>query len=289
MLWIILTLATIFIWSIVNIYDKHFVEKEIREPYIDTAVFSFAQFLCLIVFGLVTIKNFNPQYFGLSLAAGAIYFVATYFYYLAMKNEQVSTLAPILVVEPAVVVVLAYVFLRENLFFYQYLAIAAIIAGAWIISWQKVGKFSLLHGFSFLAMFAFASRNIFIKMGELSGLPFPAICLGIGLGGFLSLLISLLFSHSHFEKHEGRSIRKLLAVSVFSALGFLFYSKAITLGPVSLVAALLATKPILVFIFSYLLSKIKPDFLSEKMTKKVLLRKLAAIILIVAGGIGLIF
>ncbi|MFA6536866.1 MAG: GRP family sugar transporter [Patescibacteria group bacterium] len=289
MSWIILTLITIIIWSIVNIFDKHIVDKEIRNPYVDTIVFSFAQFVFLLAFGIYGLRDFSPTYFYLAIVAGIVYFVATYFYYSAMKKEQVSTLAPILGVEPAIVALLAFLFLSESLSFFHYLAILIIIVGAWLISYEKNKKLAHVHWLSFLAMVAFAGRNVLIKAGADLALPFGAICLGLGLGGLMALFVAVLLAVPHFDKHSGHSIRKLLFVSALSAIGFVFYAKAISIGSVSLVSALLSVKPVVVFALSLLLSRFNPKFLHEKMDRKQLLTKIAAIVLIIIGGVMLVW
>ena len=66
-------------------------------------------------------------------------------------------------------------------------------------------------------------------------------------------------------------------------IGVLLQFWAIARGPVSLVSTIIATRPIFVFIFTLILSRVSPAFLEWHWTKAMLVLRFAAIAMIVAG------
>ena len=71
-------------------------------------------------------------------------------------------------------------------------------------------------------------------------------------------------------------------------LGFLAicaFTLAVFAGPVSLVVALNGTQPMMIFIYSTLLSFFAPKIIKEEVSKRALLTKAVAILLIVTGAI----
>ena len=58
---------------------------------------------------------------------------------------------------------------------------------------------------------------------------------------------------------------------------------AIERGPVSMVSAIIGTRPIFVFIFTIILSRVSPMFLEGHWTRAILALRLSAIIMIITG------
>jgi uncharacterized membrane protein len=54
-------------------------------------------------------------------------------------------------------------------------------------------------------------------------------------------------------------------------------------GPVSFVYAITNVRPVLIFILTLIISRFYPAFLNERLTKKTVLTKLVAVLIVTAG------
>ena len=86
-------------------------------------------------------------------------------------------------------------------------------------------------------------------------------------------------------KEPGVLAMLLFGESLMPAVSILLGVYAYSLGPASLVASVLATRPLFVFIASTLLSRMRWQFLDETLTPRTLSVKAASIVMIV-GGVG---
>ena len=87
------------------------------------------------------------------------------------------------------------------------------------------------------------------------------------------------------KKKAKKGISHLVVNSIFSALALFALVRAISIGPVSLVIALVSIKPLFVFIGAMLLSYFRPKFIQEKYDNKTMLKRISATALIVLGAI----
>ena len=108
------------------------------------------------------------------------------------------------------------------------------------------------------------------------------------IGGIVVPIFLFIFHHPHLRKHAKKGVKHITINALISALALFAFIRAISLGPVSLVVALVSTKPLLVFIGATLLSYYRPKFISERHTGKVLVQRILATMMIVVGGILII-
>jgi drug/metabolite transporter (DMT)-like permease len=291
MSWILFTIVAMFLWTAVNILDKYIIGHELRDPILVTTIFGFAIYLLFIFVGLLNGSVFmETTFIILSMLAGIIYSVAISLYYSSMKGIEVSRIVPLLAVEPLVITIIAFFSFGEVLQPLNYAGIALIVLGAIFISHKKHGdKVSVKKFFvmAFLAVIFFSTRNVLIKYitGEND---FWAMLFWFGVGGIIVPILLLILHHPHLRKKAKAGIVHLVLTAVLSGLALIFFTKAISIGSVSLVSALLATKPMLVFFVATFLSFFHPKIILEKHTPAILLKKSLAIALIVAGGIFII-
>ncbi len=288
MLWIVFTLVAMLLWSAVNILDKYIIGHELRDPILVTTIFGFSISLLFIFLGLFTGAIIIPvKYMLLSMLGGLVYATAIIFYYSAMKKIEVSRIVPIIATEPLIIAIVAFFLFGESLKLIQYIGIGLIVFGAILITHKKYGDKVNMHKFyamAFLCTLLFGLRNILIKYVTI-GVDFWPMLFWLGVGMFIAPLILLFFHHPHIREQAKKGVLHLCLTALLSGLALIFFTKAISIGSVSLASALLATKPMLVFFIATFLSFFHPDIIVEKHTKKVLLKKMTAVALIVAGGI----
>ena len=293
-MWILVALASTVCFAGVSILDKYVLDR--RLP----SVVSFYAWVTLnhivyvvILLGIIGIPWDAPGdklliafLSGLSLGAG---FVCMF---LGLKLEEASRAVAITAVYPIYVALLAVAFLGESVDLVQWGAILLIVFGAMQVS---------LRG---------GSGQILPRLSR--GLPFLlATGIGEGVGFFaikyamdgLSLWTAIAFQQMGLllafglvsrprawrELAQGLRNRKflLLMVSGEGALPFLAIALslwAVSLGPVSLVAALLATRPLAVFAGSSILSRKQWRIMEESLSPASLASKAISITMIVVGA-----
>lgn len=214
-----------------------------------------------------------------------------------LQKEEVSRVTAILRISPIFVAIIATTFLGENLDYRQWLAIFIAVAGAMIISAEqntdhtgatasRAKPFLLL----FLASLLAALGSIFAKHA-LSTLSFWNMYSMSLLG---TSIIMLSFSvrpesiRQWMSMERRNSTLALVVVNEVAALSAsVLFVRAISLGPVSLVSVVMGTRPVLVMVFSLILSLVLPGFLLKLPNRRILLIRFAAIAMIV-GGVSVI-
>jgi bacterial/archaeal transporter family protein len=288
--WIYFTLAAMLLWTVVNIFDKYIISHELRDPMMVTTVFGFVIYLVFIVTSFIFdgAQVLDTEVKFASIIAGILYSVALWFYYYVMKREEVSRFVPILASEPFIITIVAFFLFGERFKLLNYAGMALIVIGAIVISIKKHKKKIKHKHLLFFALFSvilFASRNILFKFATTNPSDFWAVMFWTGVGGIIFPILLFVFHHPHLRKQGWEGVYHLAFNALLSGMAVIFFTKAISTGTVSLASALLATKPMLVFLIATFLSFFHPKIMREKITRPVLIKKTIAIILIVAGGI----
>jgi len=199
MTWLYLVIATIVLWTIVNLFDKYIISHELRDPVLVVTIFGLTSCLLFVGFALIV----GGDFFGNSLVAivtmlgGVGYSVATFCYYRAMKGEEVSRFVPVLATEPLIIAVAAYFLFAEQLAWTNYLGIIIAVIGAILISHHKSQNKAaerILHLTILGALVFFSARNLIFKyaIGEID---FGAMLFWFGLGEAILPLIFFFFHH----------------------------------------------------------------------------------------------
>jgi len=286
MLWVVLVIISAFIYSIVNIIDKAVISNEVKDPIIATFVYAAATFVMFGAIGFFVDVSLSFNSFMLIFLTGIIVSIGVFLYYYLLKKGEVSTLIPFFSIFPVFVVIMAYLFLGEELSLIKYVGMGILVFGAFMIS---LNDHKLKFGFnrffilSIVTVFIAALVIVLIKYltFELSVLKM-LFWLGMGNGVIAFLLI--IFHHPHLRKKGRKGVKHLAVSNILTVVGDLFALFAISLGSVSLVSALGRVKLLFVFFEASFLSVFYPKMLKEKITKSIFAKKLFAIIIIIVGA-----
>ena len=248
------------------------------------------------------------------LAAGLLMGCSVVLLFRGLRMMEASRAIAIVQTNPIFVAVLAMLFLGERISLAQWAAIGLVVAGAALISlrlfqesprdrlparaasqptgdaparnaWQiaaaNLGPLLLV-----LSAMCAGSSFVVAKAALNAGLPVLTVfalqqtvvgCVffGAGLTGGRRLFAAV---------REPRVLAMLVfGESLMPAVSILLSVYAYSLGPASLVAAVLATRPLFVFISSTILSRVRWHFLDETLTPGVLAVKGVSILMIVLG------
>ncbi len=293
MLWILYSLLAVGFFAFSNVFDKFFVSKKYK------SIYSFAVLINILYLIFFSITAFfirdtfvlNNGFFWTAIAS-VTYFLMWIFWWKALTTGEVSRVAAIFFTSPIFNAFLAVIFLKESLSAFKWLAIFFIVVGGILSGWEgkkaKTKTFNKAYIFALLAAFFASIGNVLSKQAMVY---WPALTVQtVGYLMALPFYLLLLFNKQVFfeVKNTFSNMRLFLLIFSRSFIGFLAicsFMLAVGAGPVSLVVALNGLQPLMILIFSTLLSFFAPKIIKEETSRQALTTKAVAIILIVAGAV----
>lgn len=298
-MWLFVALLGDAVLAAVGIIDKLILTKSISKPIVFvfySTIFSLLLFF-LLPFGVV-FPNVWTDYLLFSLS-GFCFAFGLWTMYIGLQKSEVSHLGPLIgAVIPFFILFLSRVFLGEHLGRYGLLAAVVLIIGSLVISIDqnsegRMGYKSIAWGV--LAGFLFAISHVTAKFaysvyGFYSGFVLTKLSLGIfGLLLFFSPSIRQLFNKKADKVNADKTEKSksgfgLVVVNMaLGVIGTTLVQYAAALGSVSLVNALAGAQFAMLIVFVALISKFFPKILQEKFTKKEIIQKTTAVIIISIG------
>ncbi len=297
MTWLAITLIGYSLNAVATLISKWLLVKEIPEPVTFTFYIGVLNLLALVLipFGVV-IPGMTQL--GIALLSGVAYAWAMYMLAKALTTDEASRVAPMVGgLQPIFVALFALWFLPEVFIKSQYLGFGLIIVGSILIA-LKIGKakFSFhrkkifTHSLKYIlfssALFglSYASlKLVYIQQGFISGFFWTRV------GTFLFVLVLALIPGNwkiikKSSKKSGPKAKGWFMIGqVLGALSFLLVSYAISIGPVTIINALQGVQYVILFVLAVILSRNFKHLLDEPLTKKIVIQKVVAIALILAG------
>lgn len=292
--WLAITLIAHFLFALVFVIDKFLLSKTNINPLVYAFYGGLLQSFALL---LIPFGFFVPsgQEILISFLAGALFIFAVLFLYKSFRFYEVSKIAPVVGgAIPIFVLLLSYFFLDDQLSPKQLIAFGLLVLGGLIALWpQKNPKISQLTenfwlkglSIAFLAAFFFAASFALTKL-VYNSQPFINGFIWIRLGGFLGAIILLIWPKNWSTILNRTKAIKIKTITLFStnkliaALAFILLNYAIYLGNVSLINALQGVQYAFLFIVLLIFSKKYPQILREQINSAIIIKKVAAIILI---------
>ena len=297
MLWLFITIISYFLFAVVSLIDKYLLKGgHIPNPHVYSFyVGIFGIFvLALVPFGFLSFPGFEQ--IVLAFLAGAVSILALFVFYSALQKFEVSRVVPAIGgILPLFTLGFVYFFSNENqaLGVFEILAFIFLILGSVLISLQAKKSITLKSiQLSVLAAFLFSLTFILSKFVYMEQ-PFWSGFIWMRLGAFLTGVCFLLTKQVRTELFIKKTTFKnntpkiFLGNQILGGSAFILQNWAIALVPLGFLAfvnALEGIKYVFLIIFIILLSLKFPKIISEKFSKKIIIQKLFAILLI---GIGL--
>ena len=292
-MWMLLALGSAVCFGFVSVLDKRILDHHLRGVaalYLWIALLlTFYGVAVLLVVGVP--ESASREALAVAVASGLTTGVGLALMFLGLKREEASRAIAITQIYPVVVAVLAVLFLGETLAPLQWAAIALVVLGTMLISLRGDSAQGLLLPTKGTPLLLGAGLGLglgfFAAKYALADLPVGTVFalqqLGVALVFSLfarprvwrQLLFTLRNRNSLALLVVGEGILPMVAI----ALGLL----ATSLGPVSLVTAFLATRPLFLFIVATLLSSSRWRVMEESLTRKALALKFVSIVMIIVG------
>lgn len=293
-MWLFIALVGHFLNAFVFITDKAFVEKILPSPRA-LAFISGASG----IFTFVLIPWFlRPGGFLTIFAAifsGAILVIALIFFFSALQKDEVSRVVPAIgSITPLFTFALSYGILGERLGGEALVAFILLALGGILIAARSFGaifkeKFYSLFFLEIFVGFLFALSFVLQKYAfegtdDLSAFLWSRM-------GAVGAALPLLFYTEVREKIKFSSVRgngvragTLYVLSrIFAGIAPLVVLLAISFGSASLVNAMQGVQYGFLYILALIFARRFPDIFEEEFSKKVIIQKSAALILIITG------
>ena len=292
-MWVLLALGSAVCFGFVSVVDKRLLYHHL--PGVSVLYLSIALVLttyAVIVLAVTGIpQGVSAQLLAVALGSGLATGVGLALMFLGLKLEEASRAIAITQIYPVVVAALAVLFLGETLAPFQWAAITLVVLGAMLISLRgdvpgsalrpTRGTPVLVGGGFGLGLGFFAAK--FALEGLSVATVFALQQLGVAL--IFGLFARPVVWRQLFRTLKRRNSLVLLLVGegFLPIVAIVLGLWAISLGPVSLVTAFLATRPLFLFLLATLLSSSRWQLMEESLSRKSLALKFVSIVMIVAG------
>jgi drug/metabolite transporter (DMT)-like permease len=229
----------------------------------------------------------------LALVTGYLHLVAVYFYYAALKAGEASqTLAIVGGFSPVATALIGIPLLKKQLSGDELVAFAILTAGGFIMFLsEKLELRSMLpHIIVCSALFGLVNvleKVVYNSTNFVSGYVFFTLGTAAAAGSMLlrpKWRAEIVRSSEHAEP---RSRFWYFVNRFMDGVGSFLVFYAISLTNPALVDAITAVRYVIIFLGAYLLTRLKPDWLSENFNGRVLLGKTLATLMVVAGLVWL--
>ena len=292
-MWVLLALGSAVCFGFVSVLDKRLLDHHL--PGVAALYLWLALVLTIYAIAALAMagipQDASREALLAALVSGLTTGVGLALMFLGLKLEEASRAIAITQIYPVVVAVLAVLFLGETLDLLQWLAIALVVLGTMLISLRGDSAPGLLRPTRGTPLLLGAGVGLglgfFAAKYALEELPVGTVFAlqQIGVALVFSLFARPRVWRQLFFTLRRRNSLALLVVGegflpiVAIVLGLL----ATSLGPVSLVTAFLATRPLFLFVVATLLSSSRWRVMEESLTRKALALKFVSIVMIIVG------
>lgn len=301
MTWFFIALAAPFLWALVNIADQYLIANysERTKERSSGGLVIFSSLIGIFIALLIWI--FTPGIAGipyldkvLLIFTGVLTIAWIILYLYALEIEDVSAVVPWFLTVPVLGYFLGYFFLGETLTASQLLGSVIIFLGLILIS-IKFGEGG--KGFKRKPVFYMLGACVLIAV---SGVIFKYVTvennfwvssfweyLGLGITGLL-IFIFIPKHRNEFMYMHNKGGHKIFLVNVVSELmtisGNLLTNFALLLAPVTMVYLVGSFQPAIVLFLTIFGTKLFPHIVKENLSRKILIPKIIAIILMIIGS-----
>ncbi|MAZ56677.1 hypothetical protein CL653_02715 [bacterium] len=298
MTWFLLALVAPFLYAITNHVDKALLSKYFKESGVGTLIL-FSSLLSVIAIPFILIADSSVLSVSMSgifllCIVGLLDVAILWFYLMALQGDEPSIIIIFYQLVPVFALILGYIILGESLAIEQLIAMAIIILGTTLVSFEfddmnniKLRKHTII--FMTMAALAWAIESVLFKFVALDENVWRSLfwehLMLVFIGMFL--LIAMRKYRSHFIAAIKYNSTPILSLNVANEslymVGNITVAFAVMLAPVALVLLAEPFQAFFVFILGVFLTYFFPQIYNEKSSWRDLTQKLAAIII---TGVG---
>lgn len=297
--WTSIAIFSAAIFAAVNVIDAHLIARRMPglRAFLLPLVIIHAFYASLVLYLFPFPAGIGWQALAVAFGSNTIRLLGVTVMLYYMKKEEISRIVPIAYSYPVFVALIAMPLLGESLGSAQWLAIVIVVAGAAIVSFRRspLGSTQWL-GRAFFVLIGSSLLFALADIGSKYALNYISFWNMFSVNGFcLFGVFSVIAFRRHVfwqlknMKHRNRTLGLQLFNETLAPLAIVTLYWALSMGPVSLVSALVSTRPVFVAVYALVLGRFLPgSLLRSDSTGKMTLLRLAAIAMMV-GGIAIIY
>ena len=289
--------VAILIYSFINFLDKFLISKYCKHVS-EGALLVFSSLIGLPVAILIILFQVNPFQFShfevsLLIISGLLYIISLIPYMYALGAGDVSSVVPTFLMIPVFSIIFGLIFLGEQIGLGEVIAMLIIIIGAFFISFSidesqnlKFNKKMLLA--SLVYSLGISGMAVLFKDVALDRDYWAAqfwYQIGYVLAGIVLLIVpTYRKSFVEIAVRQGKfSIWSInMSAEALTSIADISFRYATLLGAVAVVQTVaLGLQPIIVFVYSVILTLLFPKFTHEKLVKKELIRRFGITIIMI--------
>jgi len=289
--WLFALLAPIC-FSASNLVDNHVLHKRLNDPvsYDILTIWPTVPFAIVILWAKGISTDFDAWFVG--GAVGFVFAFLVILYCYAMMQEQGTNVVSVIYTSPLFVTVLALLFLGEKLSALNYAGVFFLVASAFLVLYKRVGAKNL--GLVLMVFYALISAIArVVTKSALEGVDVWSYFFWFLVGGIVGSMVLAAVRWPNLET----AIRRLdfetwmliCTTTVFSTVGLVLLYSAFSLGSVTVASGLTAISPTVLFLYSEVLVRLRPNAIPpDRITGKgAVIRKAGAVLLVIVGALAL--
>lgn len=292
--WILLALFSAALFGLVNALEKRLIDHHLPNLGVYYASIAISLLIPAVIVFLATgvPEETSARNLVMATLAGAAWGVGLAMVFWGFKMEEASRASAVVHTSPVFVAVAAVFWLDETLIPGQWAAIVVIVLGAILVSFRRSAgrgfpRFSRAFPILICASLLTASSHLFAKSALEDDLT---VWMTFSIrAASMAVAFAFLAKPSAFLEllpvlRNWRTLALLLIADfILAPVAAISLTWATSLGAVSLVATLAATRPLWVFFVSSLFSMERIKLLNEPLERETLALKVAALAMIVGG------
>jgi uncharacterized membrane protein len=300
---ILIALLAPALWAAGNHIDKYLVDRRMQNAGVGAALLfsSLVGVPMALVFWLLQprVMQVQPLHAGVLMLNGMLYIFSLWPYLIALQRDDAAVVVPLFQLTVVFSYLLGLVFLGEQLALAEMGAALLVVAGSLLLTvqWHKASRHARLKTPVLLLMLLAAFLNAmnwflfkFVAVQE----NFFASSFWEYVGFGISALVLLFVApwRNEFWAVLGRNSRALVGLAGLNELFALGAKVATNFAslflPLAMISAIHSTQSFFVFLLGLLLSYLTPHrYKQDNMPAHVILQRVIAILLIVAGTVAL--
>ena len=139
--WIYFALIAQGIWAFCSLIDKIVISKgHIKNPLVYIVLNGLMNILLIFLLPFVGFETLKFTDFLTALFAGFMLSAAVAVYYKAVQYDEISRIKMMLQMEPILVLIMSFIFLKEILTKYHFIGFLFMLLAGLIVSYKKIEK-----------------------------------------------------------------------------------------------------------------------------------------------------
>jgi len=289
--WLLFALAYPLLYAFVNVLDKFLLANRIKNYYsyavITGGIWLTAAIIILLIVGF---PQMTTKVLFFAILSGILYGLMAWVYYHMITHAEVSRVVGMAYLSVAVTAIFSYIFLKETLPMFKYVAILLAIIGTIILGIEKTPKkIRFNHVFKLLLLYVFIMGIIGVMEKYILN-----YITSWELFALLNIVTGIVLLLPVFRKqiredlpNTAKNIIPIIIIQIISITAYAAYLKAASLQKISIIFSIGTLQPVYVFVVMLLLSIFTPHLLKEIITPKAIIQKIIGIGLVVAGVVVL--